>query len=247
MRIPSSTMRGVHHGSLGSLWTIVKEAAQATGYGVACYAGDQASCIQAANHAQAWWDEVASDAGPEFESAPAGAPANIVALAFVNKVANDAADLCACSACAEEVRAYVHKRYDAMIVWWRDIVQFGEEGQWTNSDYQFAADQLNGYYNEAYANATGDGVKDIVAKYGPTCGANQSTPSGHGGPFGTFVPVVSIPVQTDTSAPGGGGASGAAETKESSVLPTVLGVTAVAALGWVGWRVYKRKPIVPKF
>ncbi len=35
--------------------------------------------------------------------------------------------------------------------------------------------------------------------------------------------------------------------EESSALPTVLGVVALAAAGWTGWRLYKKQPIVPKF
>jgi hypothetical protein len=43
-----------------------------------------------------------------------------------------------------------------------------------------------------------------------------------------------------------GGGLVIAKEEETSAVPTVLGVTALALLGWVGLRTYQKKPLLPK-
>lgn len=242
MRVPSA--RGAS-GQIGGFWDELKHMSTC----VATYGADcGAASADAETHGYAEKVE------------PSGQPADVVAQQFVDQKVIDAVALCQTQTCASEVEKYVREAYAPMVSAWYLAVKNGQENEWGQAEYDIAAAQIAAVFDDAFTKKVNDGIKQIVV-------STNGVPWKNGGVFTptiSFADFVSSWQTGNGSAAtysfdhsGGGGipatfdagtgttAKPAAES--SSILPTVLGVVALAAAGWAGYRVYKGKPVLPKF
>lgn len=232
-------MTSQNDGTVGSLFGIIYHGVAAGLNGYACIASEGAAgCQQAYEHGQGIINESEDSAGAEFTDG--SAPADVVSQALVDKLAADFSAMCAHPECAAEVDKYIRQQYDPMTTAWYLAAKNGHDNQWGQAEYDIAAAQIAAVYNTEFNKKVGEGVAAIVAKEGNAwqTGNGSAATSSFDHPGGGGIPAT---FDSGTGTP----AKPAADS--SSVLPTVLGVVALAAAGWTGYRVYKGKPVLPKF